>query len=164
MTREIKFRAWDEVRKNWLKEDEYIISSDGGVIDVFVHTNGIDVEILDVNEHAILEQNTGLKDKNDVPIFEGDIVKVFDGEDIEDPYCAYLEINYEQGKFYFHGAYAVTFDDVVEDEVLDVEVVGNIHENTDLLEETKCERLSLERGTNRLEVKKLVLDISMETE
>lgn len=60
---------------------------------------------------------------------------MLDGEFVEDPYYAYLEIRYAQGKFYFHKAYAVTFDDVLDGDLLDVKVIGNIHENADLLEE-----------------------------
>ena len=135
--REIKFRAWDPVYKKWLKEDEYIISSDGGVIDVFVHTNGIDVEILDVNEHAILEQNTGLKDKNDFEIYENDIVRVQShlykdhiGAIIWLQGTSSFCISDNTNKFNIPRPLAIQMDGF-----LSYEVIGNIHENADLLEE-----------------------------
>ena len=123
--RDIKFRAWDIIQECYYynvqgTHDSYIADSFQNILD---------------NEYLITEQYTGLKDKNGVEIYENDIINVLDGEDVEDPYYAYLEIRYDQGKFYFHNAYAVTFDDVLDGEILDVEVIGNIHENADLLEE-----------------------------
>ncbi|HBK0258424.1 TPA: hypothetical protein LEU03_002190 [Listeria monocytogenes] len=81
------------------------------------------------NMHAIDEktigQYTGLKDKSDNKIFEGDI-----GWD-EHNEC-YGVVKFEEGKFLY------VWENIAEDlqEVADsIEICGNIHENPELLEE-----------------------------
>ncbi|RXF36329.1 DNA-packaging protein [Enterococcus faecalis] len=74
-----------------------------------------------------LMQSTGLKDKNGVEIFEGDI-----GWD------DHLEVH---GQVIFeNGAFKYEWDNISEDlfEVTDdIEIVGNIYENSELLEGTE---------------------------
>ncbi|EKF1562755.1 hypothetical protein OX521_002754 [Listeria monocytogenes] len=78
-------------------------------------------------DDVVLMQYTGLKDKSDNKIFEGDI-----GWD-EHNEC-YGVVKFEEGKFLY------VWENIVEDlwEVADnIEVIGNIHENPELLEGTE---------------------------
>lgn len=72
MTREIKFRAWDNLHSEWLGSDWWSVNPDG-TIDCGSYEDGDRVQLPVVRIN--LMQYTGLKDRNGVEIYEGDIVK-----------------------------------------------------------------------------------------
>ncbi|MGR8809998.1 YopX family protein [Leuconostoc citreum] len=124
--RDIKFRAWDINNKKY----HYDVQNtyDENIGDSFQ-------DILD-NENLIVEQDTGLKDCNNVSICEGDIVKLY--SETHDIFG--FEITKQQtGRIYFvDGAFFIsggTGDDPIYAYEGELEVIGNIHEQPELLEE-----------------------------
>lgn len=121
MTREIKFRAWDngkmhKVGFNNLSENKH-------------HPNGhiyIRNEMKPFGESyaTTLMQYTGLKDKNGKEIWEGDVV----WDETSEEHC---QVVLEEGCFRYTGE--TTTQNLFERCDL-LEVVGNIHDNPELLE------------------------------
>lgn len=80
-------------------------------------------------------QSTGLFDENGVEIFEGDVVQ------FEDCYIEsdFLYINkgivkWSQGRFTVTNRDSVEMEDLLDGELLDVTIIGNIYENPELME------------------------------
>lgn len=122
----IAFRAWDIINKKYYYNVQNVYDEKIG--DSFQ-------DILD-NENLIVEQDTGLKDCNNVSIFEGDIVKLY--SETHDIFG--FEITKQQtGRIYFvDGAFFIsggTGDDPIYAYEGELEVIGNIHEQPELLED-----------------------------
>ena len=121
---DIKFRTWDMDRKVML-DSQYVIFCDG---DFYEDYRDLEDGIRLYNIVAM--QYTGLKDKNDVEIYEGDIVEAYFWNDKLKPVKEKGFIGFKSGSFIFNFGdgtweYLDGYDDIF--------VVGNIYENKNLL-------------------------------
>lgn len=148
--REILFRGKREDNGEWIKG--YLLG-DEITGQYFIHASGNSVnESPKVGEEGVLHflafevipetvgQYTGLKDKHGTQIFEGDIVDYEDESPGQYEYHDSTFINrgvieYDDGVFYWTNLVAAQFDDSVYKGAADCVVIGNIHDNPELLEE-----------------------------
>lgn len=126
--REIKFRAWDGENMN----SEFIIVDTAWMMnkEVGCPVNAGFKNMQEQAENWIIMQYTGLKDKNGKEIYEGDIVKDWENIDLYEVVWNRRYACFELNRLTFGNDTGQEIDN----SPLDLEIVGNIYENKDLLE------------------------------
>ena len=128
--REIKFRAWDEEEKCIIEWNDTFFSDMSAVTMYQSYFSDIEMPLM---------QYIGRKDKNGKEIYEDDIVDVVMLEGVCNPSTKYL-VEYHNTGFYLK---CKNIDDDIgyveicgyECCIKSMEIIGNIHENPELLEE-----------------------------
>ena len=125
MNDRFKFRVWQtELKEPKMKYNSGLVINNNEIIE----------------DGCVVMQSTGLKDKNGTLIYEGDIVRFKNNITINGSktHIAVIEHNEVFNAFMYHaeciGFYTVN---KAQNKKFDVEVIGNIYENPELLQE--CE-------------------------
>nr|DAN08771.1 MAG TPA: YopX protein [Caudoviricetes sp.] len=126
--REIKFMAWHKEKK--ILREVFEISFSGGYVILagFGSFGEIEAPIRDVE----LMQYAGLKDKNGIEIYEGDVVS-FKSAHSDYDYKTIGEVVWYRGE----AAFLVECDGEIFkhfDEIREIEVLGNIYKTPELLQ------------------------------
>lgn len=116
MSSPTKFRAWSNEHNRYC---DFVTFDVLGKWIGWIKSSGVYLTTADI----ILEQFTGLKDKNGKEIWVGDIVKCWD-EDCGEVYFDTISLQYR-----------VKFSDGDDEDLAssEPEVIGNVHENKELL-------------------------------
>ena len=124
--RENKFRVWDNYPyvKGYLDSDSVFLMSDGNCL---VDDVGDDIDM----STTIIEFYTGMTDKNSVEIYEGDIVQTNEG--IVQTVVGITPIYINEDVYTLVQATKSLSGEIFILDNSDV-VIGNIHENPELLE------------------------------
>jgi len=156
--REIKFRG-KTLSGEWVYGS--LLTDFGG--EIWIVNTLQDVENLNPEnvwsevDPGTVGQYTGLKDKNDVGIYEGDIVTWDDRSNGK--YWRVAQVYYDKfGRLCYKFTHKTTTTDLIgsiwyqgqfayaETTHIDLEIIGNIHENPELLGGSECEVF---KGLNR---------------
>lgn len=131
-----EFRVWDKIKKSWVSEIEMGIALNGSVI-------APDKTWMehDLNDLVIM-QSTGLKDSKGKKIFEGDILKwgekwgypVYESVTYSDHMGCWSIMTHKLCEIIKASHYLDPDPIIPSNKIDDVEVIGNIHENPELLE------------------------------
>ena len=130
--REIKFRAWDKTNNKMLFDElegfEFARNGEPVLCRVEGFSNMLEAQCSKRKGQLVLMQYTGLKDKNGQELYEGDILKEIGLLGVIECHAPSFKLRRNRPSKTFND------EDLFEIPDLEGEIIGNIYENSDLLE------------------------------
>lgn len=135
MNREIKFRAWIKKGCESKMGEVTSINLDEDFINYIVCNEQNEIEIIGLAylDEYILLQYTGIKDINGKEIYEGDIVKISISEGYRE-YYGQVEYTAKIERRISEFSLPPLNISLSDESIAEIEVIGNIYENPELLE------------------------------
>ena len=133
MMREIKFRAWDKIKKEMCELKGIDFIQEMVLCFPITKRSARAAQWRDIHSFELM-QYTGLKDKNGKEIYEGDIVRIYRPGIIE---TLLAVVKFNDGCFDIESISSATLGrDYLKVYTANhaVKVIGNIHDNPELLE------------------------------
>ncbi|EAI1947337.1 hypothetical protein ACEZ25_001382 [Campylobacter coli] len=123
------FRVWDKHHKGCGNKDCKCQTK-------YVYGEEAKTRLSEFKEDCEIELFTGLYDKNGNKIYEGDILYYF--KDCSEGEVFKYQVLFKEGAFYLFESYDGFVDDedlIAEFDLRELQVMGNIHENSELIKE-----------------------------
>lgn len=124
--RVIKFRCFNTAAKMMYPNEHFALTMDGAELQLMPACSHYDKPYISHSGDMIYMQYTGLRDTNGTEIYEGDIVSQYGIDAQVKPVVEYHEASFKTT--WFTRRLILT-----ESQALTLEVIGNIHENLELL-------------------------------
>ena len=141
MNDRFKFRGYwyNDVQKEWWVYDNPQFITGDGTAQIWYDTEGGAYPELPSDAELHLCQCTGLNDKNGTLIYEGDIINIWCKNYTKNQIS---EVKFNETRAAFTFDYFTDFGNIVPCtmEKTEIEVIGNIYENKELLEDTECQK------------------------
>ena len=128
----INFRIWDNESKEYNKNKEVLLSNNGDIY----RTHTITGELQQLKPELLeIESWVGLKDVDEIKIYENDIVRAISNYSDD----VLIIKKHKEGTWFLStkdGDYRGSLIYLVEEEDYRLKVIGNIHENKNLLDDS----------------------------
>ena len=136
MSDRFKFRVWDNENECWMPDEDYVITTGGGVC--YSPADESRPGIMLPPERVIVRQCTGLKDRHGELIFEGDWLALQDPNGDVQPETVLVEWEDNAGAYPVeieHDCFDTTAIGWAQQMEFVFTVIGNIHESPELVDQ-----------------------------